>query len=317
MSLKNLIKSIMAGLAILGMLTFFMRDRVQTYNEVLEEGKVEKNTFNQKEHEPIYQEAIKRVESQSVQLSVPKTKDLAKSPVRKTKGPPELAPGHVLFQIRMKDWAVMHGDILLGKIDAQNPIKEGQFRPQQPRLWPSPEIPYIIDTDYPYKELIEDVIAYFHEKTPIRFVNPQGQSDGIIFKLAEEHCYSYLGRVGGYQPIFLAEECRGPQIIHEILHALGFIHEQSRMDRDKYIEIDWEAIQPGYELQFTIAPPTFMFAIEGSPFDYKSIMLYDSRAFAKDPEVPVMQSTTEKKIEPTQEGLSQIDIERINNIYKR
>ena len=240
----------------------------------------------------------------------------APAPQASSEGPPKLKPGHVMFEVKMGNWVVTHGDVLLGKIKGQPHIKTGQYKPQNPRLWPSAKIPYVIDEEYPYVELVQDVIDYFHEHTPIRFVNPKlGDKDGIIFKVGEEHCYSYLGRVGGFQPIFLAEECRGPQIIHEVLHALGFIHEQSRTDRDSYLEVLWQEIQPDYHMQFMKVPSSFMIAAGKTKFDYNSVMLYHPTAFAKDPSVPVMKSTTSKKIEPTREGLSEGDIERLYQLY--
>ena len=38
--------------------------------------------------------------------------------------------------------------------------------------------------------------------------------------------------------------------MHEILHALGFYHEQSRLDRDDFVQIRFENIRSGLENNF-------------------------------------------------------------------
>ena len=39
-------------------------------------------------------------------------------------------------------------------------------------------------------------------------------------------------------------------VIHELLHAVGFAHEQTRPDRDQYVTIHYNNIQSGREHNF-------------------------------------------------------------------
>ncbi|EDO26733.1 predicted protein, partial [Nematostella vectensis] len=62
-------------------------------------------------------------------------------------------------------------------------------------------------------------------------------------------CWSPVGRqvdVVGGQELSIGDGCNEKGIIlHELMHALGFWHEQARTDRDEYINVLWENIMPG------------------------------------------------------------------------
>ena len=74
-----------------------------------------------------------------------------------------------------------------------------------------------------------------------------------------------MGRKGGRQDIGVGKGCEyAGTIIHEIGHALGFWHEQSRSDRDTYVRVVWKNIEKKYHEQFgkcttLVSRPVFAF----------------------------------------------------------
>lgn len=59
-------------------------------------------------------------------------------------------------------------------------------------------------------------------------------------------CFSSVGDQQTGQILSLGSGCDHKAVIeHELLHALGFYHEQSRTDRDDYVDIWLDQVTPG------------------------------------------------------------------------
>ncbi len=100
--------------------------------------------------------------------------------------------------------------------------------------------------------------------------------------------------------------------LHELGHTLGLLHEMQRYDRDLYIVVDCENIKDGYAHNFK--KKSSIGAIAYDSFDYESIMMYHSYAFAKDTDRPTM-----TKIDGSEIGISTVlsegDIQNIKLLY--
>ena len=68
--------------------------------------------------------------------------------------------------------------------------------------------------------------------------------------------------------------------MHELMHVAGFWHEQSRADRDKYITVHWNNIEPDFRSNFEKYDLGKIDHL-GAPYDPCSVMHYGAFAFAK------------------------------------
>ena len=92
-------------------------------------------------------------------------------------------------------------------------------------------------------------------------------------------CWSQVGKQNGTQKLQLSPGCNSTRVIqHELFHSMGIYHEQSRPDRDNFIEIHKKCIEYGKEHNFKKQNNSYTYGLEYNP---KSIMHYWSRAFSK------------------------------------
>ncbi|XP_055347982.1 high choriolytic enzyme 1-like [Paramacrobiotus metropolitanus] len=131
-------------------------------------------------------------------------------------------------------------------------------------------------------------------------------------------CSSYVGRQGGAQELSLGNDCfEHGIIIHELMHALGFGHEQSRTDRDSYVDINWSNIAEADRHNFDKYEANTI-TTSGTTYDFGSVMHYGKNDFAIDadswtirPKSPWQNTTIGQRI-----GMSATDIREINALYK-
>jgi hypothetical protein len=99
---------------------------------------------------------------------------------------------------------------------------------------------------------------------------------------------SSVGMVNGEQVINIVSWGTHFTIVHEFGHALGYWHEQSRPDRDTYVQIEWDRIIEDYDHNFDKHPTAGMYG----PYDFRSIMHYGQCAFSCCGADPAVQCTT-------------------------
>lgn len=186
-------------------------------------------------------------------------------------------------------------------------------------LWKDGVVPYYFDGTFPSetKELVHEVVKYFEAHTCVKFKEVDSNASGDKVKFFKgTGCNSSVGDAHNSQlEISLGENCdRKGIIMHEMMHTLGFYHEQSRPDRDQYVTIKEDLIKPMYMRSFNINKDAESY---GTPYDYKSIMHLHSRAFTKEKGVITIETKDKSKqsMLGQRDGPSDLDLYGINRRY--
>lgn len=188
-------------------------------------------------------------------------------------------------------------------------------------LWKNAEVPLAIAPNI-FANNLQDVvyraIDEINSKTEICIVPYTNQEDFITVEFNDKISgagQSSLGRQGGEQKLFLNSNAPFGTVVHELLHAFGIWHEQSRGDRNNFVKILEENVTAGLENNFQIEPGNAQ-----GDYDYCSIMHYSTMAFSKNGSATI-QCLTNGTITPCQacvgqrNGLSALDIAGLDRLY--
>uniref|UniRef100_A0A672Z0V2 Metalloendopeptidase n=1 Tax=Sphaeramia orbicularis TaxID=375764 RepID=A0A672Z0V2_9TELE len=204
---------------------------------------------------------------------------------------------------------LIEGDIVEGT--SRNSIIGDEYR------WPT-TVPYYLEDnlDMNAKGVILKAFDQYRLKTCIDFTPWKGEKNYIsVFK--GSGCFSSVGnRREGKQRLSIGRNCdRLGTVEHEFLHALGFWHEQSRSDRDDYVDIMWDRIEPGKEHNFKTYDDTLSSAL-GVPYDYGSVMHYSKTAFNIGSEPTIVTKIPHfSDVIGQRMGFSSSDLTKLNRLY--
>lgn len=156
---------------------------------------------------------------------------------------------------------------------------------------------------------ITSALRIISEKTCVSFPKRTNERSYVEF-VPSSGCASFIGFEGGKQAVYIGPLCRVGNIVHEVLHTLGFSHEHSRSDRDSYVKILTENIKEEKLDDFKAREISTL----GLPYDITSIMHYGSMYFSKNGKPTIV-----AKMYNVQMGqrtyLTKYDVERVQRLY--
>ncbi|MCA9949159.1 MAG: M12 family metallopeptidase [Anaerolineales bacterium] len=198
---------------------------------------------------------------------------------------------------------VIEGDIIVPEsfFEQNGESSRGGFGDTQ--FWPNGAVPFRFDTtgndavSQANQNAMQSAMGDLEAVANVTFVPRTSQTNFITIRNSTndmcgsppEPCprnSSAVGMVGGDQIVNIVSWNTNFVMVHELMHALGFWHEQSRPDRDHYIEINPDNIDPDNLHNFQIRSAVDVYPkrdyglSDADTYDFDSVMHYGQCAFA-------------------------------------
>ncbi|MFO0859751.1 MAG: M12 family metallopeptidase [Phycisphaerales bacterium] len=143
-------------------------------------------------------------------------------------------------------------------------------------FWPGGVVPYTFNANVTAVNAgaMRGAMDILERAANVKFIPRTNQANYLTIANSTGN-NSFVGQIGGAQTVNIVNWNFTYIMCHELMHALGQWHEQSRPDRASYVTVNYGNIQSGYSHNFDIANVSTV-----GPYDFESVMHYSACSFS-------------------------------------